>query len=150
MPLIEQIYVRTENGIYDVTYWSKDDKGYYTYFTDDWCEPKQYIYNDDIIKTANNLEDLIDEFHYTYLNTPHQRCYYDKEGQSRFINTENDNNGISIKNKVKTIHYIDIKPLSDEELKTVKGYIWSGDDLICVAEMKEYGDGYKLFLKESD
>ena len=35
-------------------------------------------------------------------------------------------------------------------VETVKGYIWVGDDLICVAEMKEYGDGYKLFLKESE
>ena len=136
MPLIEQIYVRTENGIYDVTYWSQDNNGYYTYFTDDWCEPKQYIYKDDIIKTANNLEDLIDEYRYTatyetlHCNKPHSKC--------------------ECYNDVYIRDYACMISLTNKELATVKGYIWIGDNLICVAEMKEYGDGYQLFLKERE
>ena len=130
------MYVKTNEGIYDVTYWNKDDKGYYTYYGDDWCEPKHYIYNDDIIKKADNLEDLIDEFRYDYEysdgSTSRYRCeqYIGCNGEPYWYN---DNFS---------------KDVEDYELPTVKGYIWIGDDLICVAKMEKYGDGYKLFLKE--
>ena len=55
-------YIRTENGIYDVTYWNEDKQGYYTYLGDDFCESKHYIYNEDIIKQADTIEELCDGF----------------------------------------------------------------------------------------
>lgn len=155
------MFIRTENGIYDVTYWNKDDKGYYTYCGDDWCEPKHYIYNDDIINKADNLEDLIDEYRYTSeYGFEHQICDYWRYGKTVPLTEYDDDEGWcmreethrkQIRDSVVKGHYVHWgSVLCDKELETVKGYIWIDNNLICIAEMKEYGDGYKLFLKERE
>lgn len=71
----EKVYVKTENRIVDVTYWNKDMKGYYIYLNDNFCAPKQYIYEKDIVKEANDILLLLDTFIITDdSGKPHHMC----------------------------------------------------------------------------
>lgn len=71
----EKVYVKTEDRIVDVTYWNKDMKGYYIYLNDNFCAPKQYIYEKDIVKEANDILLLLDTFIITDdSGKPHHMC----------------------------------------------------------------------------
>ncbi len=108
------MYIRTKEGIYDVTYWNKDDYGYYTYFEDDFCAPKHYIYEDDIINKSENLIDLCDclmfvdkdkDFIITETNKENLNCYDDKkETCYGCINIELPNGAIRVEPVTKVVN----------------------------------------------
>ena len=106
-------YVRTEDGkIHDVTYWLEDKWGYYTYTSIDFCAPRNYVYKRDIIKEADNIKDLCDEF------VDKSECRLTIKGY-RFK---------------ETVSYL----LSEDH--EVVGAIWTDRGLIYVAQFNKKGD----------
>ena len=117
-------YVRTKDKIIDVSYWSKDKKGYYTYLTDDFCEPKTYVYTKDIIAEDDNIERLCDAAVETKGHTG-DYMHYIWWGY----------------------RYDELKPKIIDDMITqdfnVYGAIWTNKGLIYVAKMNKDG-GYEL------
>ncbi len=131
-------YLKTSKGIFDITNTAADDKGFYTY-VDHGLDGtyRDYIEYKDIIKGSNNLVDLIDEFRYKaysnlfHIELPHCRCYYYQDGDEY-------QEGTFIQDMATK------RELTEIELSTVKGYIWIGDNLVCIAEIQNH----ELVLKE--
>lgn len=133
-------YLKTVKGIFHITNREADTKGFYTY-VDKGLDGKyrDYIEYKDIIKGSNNLVDLIDEFRYTahsnlfHIELPHCRCYYYQDGDEYQEGTFVQD--MSTKRR-----------LTETELATVRGYVWIGDNLVCIAELKNH----ELVLKERE
>lgn len=68
-------YVRIEDKIVVVNYWCKDEQGYYTWLTVEWCQPKLYIYKKDIVAEADTIEELIDGYYLDIDNRPFEKAY---------------------------------------------------------------------------
>lgn len=116
-------YIRTKDKIIDVTspYWGKDERGYYTYLTDNPCEPKTYIHKEDIIKESNTIDELCDMFYLDRGGDIDINEFYDKYQFD-----------VAKENYLEEIrHFIPIK---------LQAYIKTDKGLICVAQMNEKVD----------
>lgn len=115
-------YIRTENGIIYVGDLIKDESGNY-------CDPKNYetdmeVPNEYIIKESNTIEELCDEFRYKFCEgDEHVGCYhYHYDG--KWYDKDEDIVGA----------------LSEKEILTIRGAIWTDKGLIYVAKMNEKGE----------
>ena len=109
-------YIRTKDGIIYVGDLIKDDYGNY-------CDPKNYetdieVSNEYIIKEADTIEDLCDEFRYEFDKfLKHEKCWQDKN-TGMWYDSDNDT------------------ALNEIEISTIKGGIWTDKGLIYVAKIK--------------
>lgn len=101
-------YIRTKDGIYEVvdTY----EVSYVIGYTEDGFEKK--VYKEDIIKQADTIEELCDEFVY---------CY--RDDMSILANEE----------QIKQIILVG-------RIQDVRGAIWTDKGLIFVAKMNDKGE----------
>ena len=108
-------YIRTKDGVYEATDYLEDGC---------WClnNGGAYFRKADIIKEADIIEELCDEFTYEYdKNSKHTKCWKDT------------NTGIWYD------YDVDFK-LNKKEISTIKGAIWTDKGLIYVAKMNENGE----------
>ena len=118
-------YIRTKDGIYEVKLEDVKfrDKLYYIV-----CERKSKDENikglidiNQVIKQSDTIEELCDEFRYKYDEfLQHERCWRNSKGM--WLDNDND------------------LPLSEKEISTIKGAIWTESGLKYVAKMNEEGD----------
>ena len=54
-------YIRTKDRIIEIPNGNKDEKGYYTYDSNNFIAPKKYIDKKDIIKKADIIEEVFDD-----------------------------------------------------------------------------------------
>ena len=79
------------------------------------------IPENEVLKEADTIEELCDEFRYKFDNfLKHERCWKDSKGIWRDFD-----------------NYF---PLNKEEISTIKGAIWIEWDLKYVAKMNEKGE----------
>lgn len=108
------MYIRTKDGVYDTS------KGLYTPSIKMYAIGIKTIYEDDIIKQSESLEELCDMF-------------IDEETKTIF----HKHNGYVINWKTNMVY--SLKALS-ESYHSVKGAIWTDKGLIYVAKMNENGE----------
>lgn len=107
-------YIRTKNGIYDTS------KGIYTPSIKMWAIGIATIYDDDILKQSDTIEELCDEF-VLYDNQLKTYGVFDK-----------------MSTKVITFKWIQ-NHLEIYNGMTIYGAIWTNKGLIYVAKMNEEG-----------
>ncbi len=106
-------YIRTKNNVYEIM---KECGACYITTTD------EMPYKKDIIKEADTIEELCDEFRYEYDKfLKHERCWRSRK-TGMWLDNDND------------------LPLSEKEISTIKGAIWTDKGLIYVAKMNEKGE----------
>lgn len=113
-------YIRTKDEIIDIPYGNKDEKGYYTYDSDNFLAPKKYIDKKDIIKVANTIEDLCDRY---VLKDIDIIVLNDDKKEYRFEGTN---------------EWFNITSLELE--RGIYGAIWTNKGLIYVAKMNDKGE----------
>lgn len=114
-------YIRTKDGIFELvdTYYKCVD-GIETYMYNDKGRGVE-INSDQILKKADTIEELCDEFRYEFDNVlQHEKCYeYANSGKWCDWDTDNE--------------------LDEKQILTVKGGIWTDKGLIYKAKMNENG-----------
>ena len=105
------MYIRTKNNIYEVENILRDNRFVKGYNVGEMA----FITKDQVIKQAETIEELCDEFRYSN----HERCW----------------------GSGKTWYDYDIDfVLNEKEMSTIKGAIWTDRGLIYVAKMNDKGD----------
>lgn len=102
-------YIKTKDGVYEVV--DKYEVSYVIGYTEDGFEKK--VYKEDVIKQADTIEELCDEFIYDY-----------GKDKDRF-----KNDSLALK----------ILRANNNEKVNIYGAIWTDKGLIYVAKMNEDG-----------
>ena len=108
-------YIRTKEEILKVD--GYDNRGVCLIKTNTY--DKTY-YKEDYIKMADTIEELCDEFVYEFENLKHERCWKGKD-TGRWFDYDCD------------------VALTEEQISTIKGAIWTDKGLIYVAKMDSEG-----------
>lgn len=103
-------YIRTKDGVYDTS------KGIYTPSIKMWAIGIATIYDDDILKQTDTIEELCDDFVVDWLPTNHKDIFSIDEYSKKVIESCIGNNKTNI-----------------------YGTIWTDKGLIYVAKMNENG-----------
>lgn len=122
-------YIRTTKGIFEYKIDMIIENAVYYFFGKFEKTDKKHLFRNDkdlgeVIKEADTIEELCDEFRYEYDKfSKHERCY------------RNTDTG-------EWCDYDIDKPLKKilGEISTVRGYIWVGMDLINVAKTNDKGE----------
>ena len=110
-------YVRTKDGIIDIRYWLTDKNGYYRYLEDDFLDYIERVDNEYIIKQADTIEELCDE--YVVVSDSFEKL---------LAHTIGDNDTKEVIEMAKIVNGI------------IYGAIWTDKGLIYVAKMNEKGE----------
>ena len=113
----EMKYVRTKDGIIDIRYWLTDKNGYYRYLEDDFLDYIERVDNEYIIKQADTIEELCDE--YVVVSDSFEKL---------LAHTIGDNDTKEVIEMAKIVNGI------------IYGAIWTDKGLIYVAKMNEKGE----------
>ena len=124
------MYIRTKDGVYDTS------KGLYTPSIKMWAIGTVTIYDEQIIRKSETIEELCDEF-----------CYIKDGVVSQYLTIsfkyKRDDEFCALRNKLTANAIVEIsKGISKYELENgeLKFAIWTSKGLIYVAKMNENGE----------